>query len=62
MAEASNGAPARATREPRHKAREAAVQMLYQWEVGRQPMPEVATPMPAQRTAMRVINPWQSGQ
>ncbi|SEN24083.1 hypothetical protein SAMN02799625_01023 [Methylobacterium sp. UNC300MFChir4.1] len=28
----------------------------------RQPMPEVATPIPAQKTAMRVINPWQSGQ
>ena len=41
MAETSKGTPARAPREPRHKAREAAVQMLYQWEVGRQPMPEV---------------------
>ena len=41
MADTSKGAPARAPREPRHKAREAAVQMLYQWEVGRQPMPEV---------------------
>ncbi|WP_182177310.1 hypothetical protein [Methylobacterium radiotolerans] len=29
---------------------------------GRQPMPEVATPIPAQKTAMRVINPWQGGQ
>lgn len=28
----------------------------------KQPMPEVATPIPAQRTAMRIINPWQSGQ
>ncbi|MGT2479693.1 hypothetical protein ACU4GR_14185 [Methylobacterium oryzae CBMB20] len=28
----------------------------------RQPMPEVATPIPAQKTAMRVINPWQGGQ
>ncbi|WCS25563.1 hypothetical protein LOK46_01600 [Methylobacterium sp. NMS14P] len=27
-----------------------------------QPMPEVATPIPAQKTAMRVINPWRSGQ
>lgn len=27
----------------------------------RQPMPEVATPIPAQKTAMRVINPWQGG-
>ena len=25
----------------RHRAREVAVQMLYQWEVGRQPMPDV---------------------
>jgi N utilization substance protein B len=31
----------RASREPRHRAREAAVQMLYQWEVGRSSMPEV---------------------
>ncbi|MGU3417335.1 hypothetical protein [Methylobacterium sp. D54C] len=28
----------------------------------RQPMPEAATPIPAQKTAMRVINPWQGGQ
>lgn len=28
----------------------------------RQPMPEVATPVPAQKTAMRVINPWQGGE
>ena len=34
--------PARvAGREPRHRAREAAVQMLYQWEVGRALMPDV---------------------
>lgn len=31
----------RPRRESRHKAREAAVQMLYQWEIGRQAMPEV---------------------
>jgi N utilization substance protein B len=30
-----------ASREPRHRAREAAAQMLYQWEVGRSPMPDV---------------------
>ena len=30
-----------APREPRHRAREAAAQMLYQWEVGRSPMPTV---------------------
>lgn len=41
MADPSPAAPVRTPREPRHKAREAAVQMLYQWEVGRQPMPEV---------------------
>ena len=29
-------------RESRHRAREAAVQMLYQWEVGRVPISEVA--------------------
>ena len=31
----------RAGKEPRHRAREAAVQMLYQWEVGRSSMPDV---------------------
>ena len=31
----------RVGKEPRHRAREAAVQMLYQWEVGRSPMPDV---------------------
>ena len=31
----------RVGREPRHRAREAAVQMLYQWEVGRLSMPDV---------------------
>jgi transcription antitermination protein NusB len=31
----------RAGREPRHRAREAAVQMLYQWEVGRASLDEV---------------------
>jgi N utilization substance protein B len=31
----------RAGREPRHRAREAAVQMLYQWEVGRSSLDEV---------------------
>ncbi len=33
-------APGRA-REPRHRAREAALQMLYQWEVGREPIEDV---------------------
>ena len=28
-------------KEPRHRAREAAVQMLYQWEIGRSSMPDV---------------------
>jgi transcription antitermination protein NusB len=31
----------RAGKEPRHRAREAAVQMLYQWEVGRCSLDEV---------------------
>jgi N utilization substance protein B len=31
----------RPVRESRHRAREAAVQMLYQWEVGRDPILEV---------------------
>ena len=33
--------PSRVGREPRHRAREAAVQMLYQWEVGRSSMADV---------------------
>ena len=41
------GAEKRATRRPqkeaRHRAREVAVQMLYQWEVGRGAMPDVAS-------------------
>ena len=31
----------RTHKESRHRAREAAIQMLYQWEVGRLSMPEV---------------------
>ena len=31
----------RPRRESRHRAREAAVQMLYQWEIGKLSMPEV---------------------
>ena len=31
----------RVDKEPRHRARKAAVQMLYQWEVGRSAMPDV---------------------
>jgi N utilization substance protein B len=31
----------RAGREPRHRAREAAIQMLYQWEIGRTDMADV---------------------
>ena len=31
----------RVSREPRHRAREAAVQMLYQWEIGRADMADV---------------------
>ena len=38
-AERGNGS--RPHREERHRGREAAVQMLYQWEVGRAPLPEV---------------------
>lgn len=40
-ADAERGAPDRATKESRHLAREAALQMLYQWEVGRVSMFEV---------------------
>ncbi len=32
---------ARMPKEPRHRGREAALQMLYQWEVGRAAMPDV---------------------
>ena len=37
----AQGAAARPRVDSRHRAREAAIQMLYQWEVGREPMPEV---------------------
>ena len=39
--EAERRAAPRPKREPRHRGREAAVQMLYQWEVGRASIPEV---------------------
>ena len=59
---AERKAAGRAGREPRHRAREAAVQMLYQWEVGRDSMLEVvrlfwthgpaaAEPIPAEQQA-----------
>lgn len=38
---AERRAAERPRRESRHAAREAAVQMLYQWEIGRLSMPEV---------------------
>lgn len=38
---AERGTAPRVGREPRHRAREAAVQMLYQWEVGRSPISDV---------------------
>lgn len=40
-AEAERPAADRPRRESRHRAREAAVQMLYQWEVGKLSIPEV---------------------
>lgn len=40
-AEAERRAAERPRRESRHRAREAALQMLYQWEVGRTPVVEV---------------------
>jgi N utilization substance protein B len=40
-AEAERRAAERPRRESRHRAREAALQMLYQWEVGRLPVLEV---------------------
>jgi N utilization substance protein B len=39
---AADHRPAAPPRESRHRAREAAVQMLYQWEVGRRPVAETA--------------------
>ncbi len=40
-ADSNRAAGLRAHREPRHEAREAALQMLYQWEVGKTPIDEV---------------------
>jgi N utilization substance protein B len=40
-AKAERRAGSRPQREERHRGREAAVQMLYQWEVGRASLPEV---------------------
>jgi N utilization substance protein B len=40
-ARAERRAGSRPQREERHRAREAAVQMLYQWEVGRASLPDV---------------------
>jgi N utilization substance protein B len=40
-AKAERRSSERPEREARHRAREAAVQMLYQWEVGRAPIDEV---------------------
>src|SRR5262245_52584327 len=34
-------APKRAAGESRHRAREAAIQMLYQWEIGRREIADV---------------------
>jgi N utilization substance protein B len=39
--DAERRAAARPEKESRHRARESAVQMLYQWEVGRDPISEV---------------------
>ena len=44
----------RPSREARHRAREAAVQMLYQWEVGKVSMLEV-------RQTFWMHGPWESG-
>ena len=39
--DAERRAAERPEKESRHRAREATVQMLYQWEVGRDPIPDV---------------------
>jgi len=41
MTDAERRTVPRAPKEARHRAREAALQMLYQWEVGRLPLPDV---------------------
>ena len=41
--DAERRAAARPEKESRHRAREAAVQMLYQWEVGRDPISNVVS-------------------
>ncbi len=41
--DAERRAAARPEKEARHRAREAAVQMLYQWEVGRDPISDVVS-------------------
>jgi N utilization substance protein B len=41
MAKVERGPTDQGRREPRHRAREAAVQMLYQWEVGRASITDV---------------------
>jgi N utilization substance protein B len=41
--DAERRAAARPDKEARHRAREAAVQMLYQWEVGRDPISDVVS-------------------
>ena len=43
---AGQGKPAQAVRERRHLAREAAIQMLYAWEVGRTDLDEVLSTYP----------------
>ncbi len=40
-ASAARGGSRPARSDSRHRSREVAVQMLYQWEVGRAPMPEI---------------------
>jgi N utilization substance protein B len=41
MSADAESAPSRPAPESRHRAREAAIQMLYQWEVGRLPIHDV---------------------
>jgi transcription antitermination protein NusB len=47
----------RPAREARHRAREAAVQMLYQWEVGRAPIAEVIDTFWTQGPAAGTLTP-----
>jgi transcription antitermination protein NusB len=49
MADTERPSVSRSKKESRHRAREAALQMLYQWEVGRTPIDDVCRTFWAER-------------